>query len=180
MSVTFYPSRYRFVASLGIAAGLACMPTLNTSAAAAKDVTLSGCLVKAEGDGDPYLLINTPSQPALNQTPAADVNPTGVGTTAEFRTVFYWLKGDRELKPHVGHRIEVQGDLDDPDPGEIKIERKDRWTELTVKSHGDSLKADVPHDSLVGGPEANQKGNVVVRRVSVEKVKMLGATCEPS
>jgi len=179
MNVTFYPSPYRIVASLGLATALTIAPVFIARGSAANNVTLSGCLVKADGDDDPYLLINAPSQPSLNQTPAADVNPTGVGTTAEFRTVFYWLKGDRELKPHVGHRVEVQGDLADADPGEIKIERKDRWTELTVKSHGDSLKAAVPHDSLIGGPDANQKGDVVVRRVNVEKVKMLSATCEP-
>lgn len=178
--MTFYPSHYRIVASVGLAAALAAVPAFAASAAAADDVTLAGCLVKAEGDGNPYLLINTPAQPALNQTPSKpDVSPSGVGTTAEFRTVFYWLEGDRELKPHVGHRVEVEGDLDDADPGEIKIERKDRWTELTVKSHGDSLKAEVPHESVLGGQDDKRKGDVVVRRVKVEKVKMLGATCEP-
>ncbi len=96
--MTFYPSHYRIVASVGLAAALAAVPAFAASAAAADDVTLAGCLVKAEGDGNPYLLINTPAQPALNQTPSKpDVSPSGVGTTAEFRTVFYWLEGDREL-----------------------------------------------------------------------------------
>ncbi|MFN7983687.1 MAG: hypothetical protein U0Q11_17710 [Vicinamibacterales bacterium] len=93
--MTLYPSRYRILASLGFTAALMSAPALVTSAAA-ESVTLSGCLVKADGDLDPYLLINAPAQPALNQTPAADVNPTGVGTAAEFRTIFYWLKGNGE------------------------------------------------------------------------------------
>lgn len=179
MNVTLYHPRYRFVASLSIAAALASAPLLSASATAAESITLEGCLVKAEGDLDPYMLINAPAHPALNQTPTADVNPSGVGTTAEFRNVFYWLKGNGELKKHVGHRVEIEGDLEGPDRGELKTERKDRWTEVTVKSGGASLKAEVPHDSLVGGPGSDQKGEVIVRRVGVEKVKMLGATCEP-
>lgn len=178
MNVTLYPSRYRIVASLGFAAAFMTAPLLVTSASA-ESVTLSGCLVKAEGDLDPYLLINAPAQPALNQAPAADVNPTGVGTAAEFRTIFYWLKGNGELKKHVGHRVEVEGDMEGPDKGELRTERKDKWTELTVKAGGASLKAEVPHDSLVGGPDTEQKGDVIVRRVGVEKVKMLDATCQP-
>ncbi|MFN7985266.1 MAG: hypothetical protein U0Q11_25785 [Vicinamibacterales bacterium] len=176
--MTLYPSRYRILASLGVAAALMTAPALVTSAAA-ESVTLSGCLVKASGDLDPYLLINAPAQPALNQTPAADVNPTGVGTAAEFRTIFYWLKGNGELSKHVGHRVEVEGDLEGPAKGELRTERKDNWTEVTVKSGGASLKAEVPHDSLIGGPGSDQKGDVVVRRVGVEKVKMIAATCEP-
>ena len=41
-------------------------------------------------------------------------------------------------------RGDVKGDLKD---GEIKLDRKDRWTELTVKSDGRTMKANVPNAS---------------------------------
>ena len=47
--------------------------------------------------------------------------------------MFYWLDGDDDLKHHIGHRVEVEGDLKgDVKDGEIKTERKDNWTEVTV------------------------------------------------
>jgi len=163
---------------------LACalaLPLLGTVlTAGAEQVTLTGCLVRGEGDGDPYLLTNAPADPALTGAASAST-PSGVGTVAEFRSIFYWLDGDDDLRNHVGHRVEIQGDLKgDVKDGEIKLDRKDNWTELSVKAEGRSMKARVPNPSLFpAGKQEDRKGQIAVRRVDVEKIRMLSASCQP-
>lgn len=143
------------------------------------DIKLSGCLIKAEGDSG-YLLINAPAEPPL-QSNASKVAPSAVGTSGNFTTVFYWLGGNDKLSAHVGHQVEVEGDLKgDIKDGEIKMERKDRWTELTVKTDGRTLKANVPEMSLAPSDrDDSKKRSVMVRRVEVEHIKMKGASCTP-
>src|SRR6476659_8253747 len=119
---------------------------LNTSVRAAGDekIKLNGCVIKAEGD-DGYLISNVPSEPDAT---TADRNPAtnAIGTAGTYANVFYWLKNDDELKKHVGHRVEIEGELKgDIKEGEIKLDRKDNWTELEVKSDGHEMKAKVPN-----------------------------------
>ena len=155
-------------------------PARALSAAADDNIKLTGCLVQGEGDGG-YLLTNTPAEPAWQHTADANVAPDAVGTTGSFATVFYWLDGDGDLKHHVGHRVEVEGALKgDLKDGEIKRDRKDMWTELTVKADGRTLKARVPHTSVVSGDGGkDRKADILVRRVDVEHVRMLDAACAP-
>ena len=95
-----------------------------------------------------------------------------------FANVFYWLDNDDSLKPHVGHRIEVEGEIEgDVKEGEIEIDRKDQWTEIEIESDGREMKAQVPNASIVAGPNADRKIDVLVKRLEVEKVRMLDATC---
>jgi hypothetical protein len=65
--------------------------------------------------------------------------------------------------------------------GEIEVERKDQWTEVSVKADGRNMKYHVPHTSIVAHPDRDktQKSDILVRRVAVEKVKMISASCNP-
>ena len=100
--------------------------------AADKDVKLSGCLIRGEGDGDGYLLANPPTEPWLS-SPDKQVAPSALGTSGDYATIFYWLDGDGDLRQHIGHRVEVEGELKgDVKDGEITTERKDNWTDVTV------------------------------------------------
>jgi hypothetical protein len=153
----------------------------NTAVRAAGDekVKLNGCVIKAEGD-DGYLISNVPSEPDAT---AADRNPatSAIGTAGTYANVFYWLKNDDELKKHVGHRVEIEGELKgDIKEGEIKLDRKDNWTELEVKSGGDTLKAQVPNAYMFrdAAHDKDRKVSTLVRKVDVEHVKMLSATCQ--
>jgi hypothetical protein len=149
----------------------------NTATKASESIKLSGCLVKGEGGGGGYLLSNVPAQPALNNVPAGNA-PSAVGTSGDFLNVFYWLEGSGDLQKHVGHQVEIEGDLKaDPKDGEIKVDRKDRWSEVTVKADGRTMKARVPNTSVVASKDKDQKARLLVRRVDVEHVKMLGASC---
>ena len=116
--------------------------------AADKDVKLSGCLIRGEGDGDGYLLANPPTEPWLN-SPGKQVAPSALGTSGGYATIFYWLDGDGDLRQHIGHRVEVEGELKgDVKDGEITTERKDNWTDVTVKADGRTMKAHVPNTSI--------------------------------
>ena len=165
--------------ALALVTALASTPFAVQLAAADKEIKLSGCLVRGE-DGDGYLLRNAPGEPASQRTTDANVTPSAVGTAGAFASIFYWLDGDDDLQKHVGHLVEIEGELgSELQEGAIKIDRKDDWTELEVEADGDHLKARVPHASVFGAPgrDNDREVNVLVRRVDVESVKMLGATC---
>ena len=152
---------------------------MSANRAADKRVKLSGCLIRGEGDDAGYLLANPPSEPWLN-SPGAQVTPSTLGTSGDYATNIYWLEGHGDLRSHVGHRIEVEGDLrGDVKDGEITAERKDNWTDVTVKADGRTLRAHVPNTSIF--PASNRdklrKSDILVRRVDVQGVRMLAATC---
>ncbi len=169
-----------------LTAGVAVACTLGVShwtaesvRAADNSVKLSGCLVRGEGDGAGYLLINPPTDVSLT-SPDRQVRPSVVGTSGHYATIFYWLDEDKDLREHIGHQVEVEGNLkDNVKDGEIKTERKDNWTELTVKADGRTLTAQVPNASMFAASERDKerKSDILVRRVDVERVRMIGATC---
>ena len=163
-----------------LAAVTASVALTNTSVQARSDdkIKLNGCLVKAEGDNG-YLITNLPSEPAPS-TATRNVATSAIGTSGAFSTVFYWLRNDDDLEAHVGHRIEIEGELKgDIKEGEIKLERKDNWTEIEVKSGGDEMKAKVPNAYVF--PDAtrdkDRKISALVRKVDVDHVKMVAADC---
>jgi hypothetical protein len=148
---------------------------LNAVDSAAETIKLSGCLVRGES-GD-FLLTNGSNQPSWQRADQS-VTPGAVGTTGSVATIFYWLREDDDLKPHVGHRVEVTGEVKgESKDGEIKIDRKDDWTEVEIKADGDTLKARLPHMSVVPVGDGDRQVPVVVRRIDVEKVTMVAANC---
>lgn len=168
----------RRIAVTGVLIGACVMTAWAASAAADDTVRLSGCLIRGEGDGG-YLLTNPPAEPSLTSSERR-VTPSSLGTSGDYAMIFYWLGGHDDLKEHVGHRIEIEGDLKgDVKEGEIKIVRKDKWTEMTVKADGREMKAQVPNMSVfpASNRDKERKGDILVRRVDVERVRMLGASC---
>jgi hypothetical protein len=141
------------------------------------EVTLSGCVVRGE---DGFLLTNAAGEPSWHNADN-QVVPGPVGTTGGLATIFYWLNDDADLKDHVGHRVEIKGELDgDLKEGEIELDRKNNWTEMTVKSDGRKMKARVPESAfrLAPAPGHSEKGDVLVRKVDVDEVRMLSAACD--
>jgi hypothetical protein len=159
------------------------VPLSNLRAGSVQDtntkMTLTGCLIGGEGD-DGYLLTNMTANPRERASSGA-VAPGPVGTAGTAATTLYWLEDDDELEPHVGHRVEVQGELTgDVEEGEIEIEREDSWTELRIQSDGRDLTVRVPHSVVVMPPrsDSEQKVDVLVRKVDVDRVRMLAASCD--
>ncbi|HJP61785.1 MAG TPA: hypothetical protein VJ865_17405, partial [Gemmatimonadaceae bacterium] len=147
MKILFFTPRFTFTVLLVCTLALTAQRAGNARAAD-KDVKLSGCLIRGEDDDDGYLLANPPTEPYLSSQ-GQQVTPSALGTSGNYATIFYWLDEDDDLEPHVGHRVEVEGELKgDVKDGEISTERKDNWTELTVKSDGRTIKARVPNTSM--------------------------------
>jgi hypothetical protein len=149
------------------------------SGAADKTAKLSGCLIRGEGDGAGYLLANSPTEPWLN-SPGRQITPSALGTSGDYATIFYWLDGNGDLKQHIGHRVEVEGDLKgDVKDGEIETDRKDNWTDLTVKADGRTMKVHVPNMSIfpASNRDKDRKSDILVRRVDVKHVRMVSASC---
>jgi hypothetical protein len=169
----------RYLLGCGCAVALAVSASSSLAADDDKLVTLSGCLI--HGDNG-YLMTNIPGEPAYQRADAGKIEPGPVGTSGSGATIFYWLDDDHDLAKHVGHQVEVQGELKgDVKPGEIKIDRKAKWTSVEIKSQGRTLKADVPESLFVvsrRGVTDDDKVNILVRRVDPKHVRMLGATCE--
>jgi hypothetical protein len=143
-------------------------------------IKLNGCLIKADA-GDGYLITNLPSEPGSASAANRIVTTDAIGTAGSFSPVFYWLNDDDGLKKNVGRRVEIEGELKgDIKEGEIKLEPKDNWTELEVKSNGRSLKAKVPNAYIFPDPtrDKDRKIAAMVRKVDVDHVKMLSASCQ--
>ena len=163
------------LALLLAAVAVASIARLSARETAAESITLAGCLVRGESGG--FLLTNGSNQPSWQRADQS-VTPGAVGTTGSVATIFYWLRDDDDLRPHVGHRVEVTGELKgESADGEIKIDRKDDWTEVEIKADGDTLKARLPHLSVVPVGDGDREVPVVVRKVDVDKVTMLAANC---
>jgi hypothetical protein len=160
--------------------GAVLWPAISPGVSAAEAVKLTGCLVGGQDDDDGYLLTNVGSV-ASTQPTGGTVAPGPVGTSGATAAIFYWLEDDDELAPHVGHRIEVDGDLaGDLQEGEIEIKPDDKWTELKIESDGRDLTARVPESLFLvsAKPGDDQKVTVLVRKVDVNSVRMLAATCQ--
>src|SRR5262245_17221400 len=163
--------------TLCAAGAIAGLLSASSAHVAADSVKLTGCLIKGDNGGG-FLLINPPSEPGGAVMDRHTVAPGSVGTTPMFANIFYWLEKDNDLTKHIGHRVEIEGDTKgDVKKGEMKLERKDSWTELEVKSDGHEIKARVPNSSIVAGHDDDKKLDVLVRRLDPEKVRMIDAIC---
>jgi hypothetical protein len=130
-----------------------------------QQVTIVGCAVKGDGDGDGFLLAN----PTAN-------NPT---------RFLYWLDDDDdEVQKLMGQLVEVTGKVEgDIKRGEIKVERESGMIELEIKA-GDrkaTVKlADVP--SAIGTSSSVKDRETelpyVVRKLDVKSAKSIAASCQ--
>jgi hypothetical protein len=178
MNISFFTRRVT-VPLLFVCAFVTAGAAGGASRAADKDVKLSGCLIRGEGDGAGYLLTNHPAEPWLESS-ERQVTPSALGTSGNYATIFYWLDGHDDLNQHIGHRVEVEGEVKgDVKDGEIETERKDNWTDVTVKADGRTMKVQVPNTSIfpASNRDVKRKSEILVRRVDVERVRMIGASC---
>lgn len=170
---------------LSCAAAAACAASLLTVSAVESRVVrpddtvhLSGCLVRMD-NGNGYLLTNGPndvSEPALAEGERY-VAPGAAGT--DDATIFYWLDDDDGLKVHVGHRVQIKGERKgDVKEGGIELDRKDNWTELTVKADGRTGRAHLSNPPVAAPDKTARKGRILVKHVDVDNVKMVRADCQ--
>jgi hypothetical protein len=143
------------------------------------NIMMRGCLQKApSGDSTaPPMLVWTRSDLMMAGLMAADRNaPNAVGTTGMAGRVFYWLDDDEDLSKHVGRMVEIKGELEDFEKGEIEVKRDGEFTEIQLDLGGKKEKARVPATWLgPSSPKREQEFEIVARRIDVKNVRVIGA-----
>lgn len=167
-----------FVASASVAAQ---QPTVEVDG---DDITLTGCVQKVDlrAPAPASTIVWSRSEIMMAGVAAAKedaANP--VGTSGVAGRVFYWLDDDDEedFAKHIGQRIEVKGDLEDFEEGEIEVEKDGEFTEIRLEVDGDRETARVPSSWLEGvSTEKEKEFDIVTRKIDVNEIRVLGA-CNP-
>lgn len=143
------------------------------------DITIRGCVrsVDVHAPVPATMLVWSRGDIMLAGVTALGSNaPNPVGTSGIAGRVFYWLEDDEDLAKHVGQLVEVKGDLDDFEIGEVEIDREDDFTEIELDLDGKKQKARVPTSWLRGtGADKDQEFEIAARRIDVDNVRVLGA-----
>jgi len=150
-------------------------------------VTLTGCAVKGDGDGDGFLLANS-----VEQTTRTTTAPTATGSTVSSTTtnemksarILYWLDDDDdEVAKLMGQLVEVTGEVEgDVKRGEIEVERENGMIELEIKADGRKANvklADVPSAIGTAGSVKDREVELpyVVRKLDVKSAKSIAPSC---
>ena len=178
------------IAGAMVVTALAAGSTLTqvTAAEGQEKVTLTGCAVKGDGDGDGFLLANS-----VEQTTRTTTTPTSAGstvsstaTTTEMKParILYWLDDDDdEVAKLMGQLIEVTGEVEgDVKRGEIEVERENGMIELEIKADGRKANvklADVPSAIGTAGSVKDREAELpyVVRKLDVKSAKSIAPSC---
>ena len=138
------------------------------------DFTIRGCVTNATAPN-----VVTPSTFFWSRgdimLAAAEARPDAVPMTGR---VFYWLdEGDQEdLAKYAGQRVEIKGELKDLEKGKVKIDRDDGFVKVKLDLDGKDREARVPVDWVSSWKsDKDEKYDIAVRRVDIDKVKVLGA-----
>jgi len=139
------------------------------------EITINGCVtpLKAPVTARPDLLIWSRSDIMLAGAAALNAREPGASDLAQ--RVFYWLDDDDDLTRHAGQRVEVRGELEDFDEGEIEIERDGDFASITLDLDGETQEARVPIAWLGPGvADHDMEIDFMARKIDVEDVEVLG------
>ena len=151
-------------------------------------VTITGCVVKGNGDGDGFLLAN-----AVEQTTRTTSGPTASGaavtsttTTTEMKPtrILYWLDDDDDVVERlIGQQVEVMGEVEgDVEKGKIEIERENGMIELEIDADGRKANVklpDVPSAVGTSGSVGDRETELryVVRKLDVKSARAVAGSC---
>jgi hypothetical protein len=151
-------------------------------------VTVVGCAVKGDSDGDGFLLANAVERTTrMTSEPGATGSTVTTETTTEARPsrTLYWLDDDdHKVEPHMGHQVEIVGELEgDIETGEVKVEREDDAVKIEIDADGRKATVrlvDVPSAIATSGSGDvdDEELKYLVRKLDVKSVRMLAATCQ--
>jgi hypothetical protein len=163
-------------------------PAHLTAAEGQEKVTLRGCAVQGNGDGDGFLIANS-----LEQTTRTITTPTPAGSTVSSTTtsemkparILYWLDDDdHEVAKLMGQLVEVTGEVEgDVKRGEIEVERENGMIELEIKADGREANVKLPDVPSAIGTSGSVKDRevelpYVVRKLDVKSAKSLAPSCQ--
>lgn len=129
-------------------------------------VTVTGCAVRGDGDGDGFLLAN-----AADQT-----SPT---------RMLYWLDDDDHAVANMmGHLVEITGEVEgDIKRGEIKAERENGMIELEIKAADRKATVklpDVPSAVGTSGSVTDREVELpyIVQKLDVKSARSVAPSCK--
>jgi len=141
-----------------------------TGTAADDDFTIRGCVTSATAPN-----VVTPSNFFWSRSDimlaAAEARPDAVPMTGR---VFYWLDDDEDLAKYRGQRVEIKGELKDIEKGKVKIDRDDGFVKVKLDLDGKEEEAKVPAAWVGAWGDKDQKFDIAVRKIDVDKVTVLG------
>lgn len=153
-----------------------------------KKVTIIGCAVRGDGDGDGFLLAN-----AVEETTRTVTTPGATGTTVSSSTtstlkpsrILYWLDDDDDdVQAHFGHQVEVVGEVEgEIEQAEVEVEREDDHIEVEIKADGRKTMVRLPDVPSAVGTSGSVDDDEVelkytVRKLDVKSVRMIASTCQ--
>ena len=163
-------------------------PAQVTAAEGQEKVTLTGCAVKGNGDGDGFLLANSVEQTTrTTTTPTREGSTVSTSTTNEMKParILYWLDDDDdEVAKLMGQLVEVTGEVEgDVKRGEIEVERENGMIELEIKADGRKANvklADVPSAIGTAGSVKDREVELpyIVRKLDVKSAKSIAPSCQ--
>jgi hypothetical protein len=176
------------IAGVMAAAAIAAATGSASLHAAEEKVTLTGCAVKGNGDGDGFLLANAVERTTrTTTTPGAEGSTVASTTTNEMKParILYWLDDDHHaVGKLMGQLVEVTGEVEgDVKKGEIKAERENGMIELEIKVDGHKANVKLPDVPSAIGTAGSVKDHEVelpytVRKLDVKSAKSIGSTCQ--
>jgi len=145
------------------------------------DITVTGCVTRSSAlpAAAPDLLVWTRGDIMMAGAAIAGQTATPSGTTGLAGKVLYWLDDDEDLVRYIGQRVEIKGELEDFEKGEVEIDRQGDFTEIELDLDGKEEKVRVPTAWLAGSvPHRDVEFDIIAREVDIEHVRVIGS-CIP-
>jgi hypothetical protein len=169
-----------------LASGAGTTPLL--AGGAQEKVTLTGCAVRGNGDGDGFLLANATEQVTrTTTTPDATGSTVNSTTTREMKParILYWLDDDDDVvEKFMGQLVEVTGEVEgDVKRGEVEVERENGMIELEIKADGRKANVKLPDVPSAVGTSGSVKDREIelpytVRKLDVKSAKSIAGSCQ--
>ena len=142
------------------------------------EVTITGCLARATGTRPSYsptVLVWIRGDIML--AAPAGMTPAG-GTTGNAERLFYWIDQQDKLIGHLGQRVEIKGEFEDFEQGQLEIDRDGDYVEMKLDLGGREEKVRLPA-SWFGDPIPDDAEiDFVARKVDVGTVRVLTGVCQ--
>jgi hypothetical protein len=162
------------MATLASAVGLSAAAQQPTTIVKGDEIRMSGCVTRTDPAAmtSGSVLAWTRGDLLLSRA-VIEGYPVGTSGVAGPGGVVYYLNTGDDLARHIGHFVEVKGDLEDIETGRVKIDHKGDFTEVQIELDGDEDKVRVP-TAWFGIPVRDKEYNIIARKIDVDDVRVLG------
>lgn len=127
-------------------------------------VTLTGCVGEGEGT-DTFVLSNV-------QRADIPVGTSG-GTTGVPANVVYWLDSPKRLRSHIGHRVEIQGTLEE-DVDSATVKRDGDTVNITTER---TKAVEIPVETRAAAEALTGPARRITYKVKVASVRTISTGC---